>query len=72
MQFYCELRGVAEERGWKRGAAAHKFRDRFGTMPPWAWNDLPVLGPSLATQRWLKSRAIAYWRAKQAEAEARP
>src|SRR5439155_6832661 len=28
--FYAELRGVAEERSYKSGWAAHKYRERFG------------------------------------------
>jgi superfamily II DNA or RNA helicase len=65
MQFYLELRAFAAERGWKIGAAAHKFEERYGVMPPWAWNTLPLVEPSLATRRWLKSRAIAWWRSRQ-------
>lgn len=64
--FYLELRGFAIERGWKTAAAAHKFRERTGTFPPWAWNDLPAAAPSLVTRRWVKSRQIAWRKAREA------
>ena len=66
LTFYLELRGFAAERGWKPGAAAHKFKDRFGAMPPWSWNAQLALAPSLATRRWIKSRLIAFAKGRAA------
>ncbi len=63
--FYGELLGYAAEKGWKRGAAAYRYKDKFGTFPPWSWNNDQRLAPSLETRRWLKSRAIAWARAKR-------
>lgn len=57
--FFLELLGLASERGYRDGWAAHKYRERHGEYPPWAWNHLPVATPSLETRRWLKSRQIA-------------
>jgi superfamily II DNA or RNA helicase len=62
--FYAELRGIAAERGWKSGAAAHRYRDRFGQFPPWDWNNMPRVQPSTETRRWLKSREIAWRKAR--------
>jgi superfamily II DNA or RNA helicase len=59
--FYGELRGYSAEYGFKPGWAPHKFRERYGVFPPWRWNDDPVLAPSRATRRWVRSRFIA-WR----------
>jgi hypothetical protein len=39
-RFYSELLHHQEARGYKSGWAAHKFKDKFGSFPPWAWNDL--------------------------------
>jgi DNA repair protein RadD len=64
--FYSELRTVAQERGYKPGWAAMKFKEKFGFFPPWAWNDLPTLAPSAATRSWVKSRAIAYAKSRTA------
>jgi superfamily II DNA or RNA helicase len=62
--FYLELRGYASARGYKAGWAAYKYRERHGAFPAWAWNALPALQPSPATRRWIKSRLIAWARAK--------
>jgi superfamily II DNA or RNA helicase len=64
LAFYTELRGYALERGYKPGWAAHKYRERYGVMPPWRWNEYPAVGPSRATRGWVRSRWIA-WRKGQ-------
>jgi len=64
--FFQQLRAVAQMRGYKNGWAAHKFKDKFGTFPPWAYNDLPPVAPTDALLRWVRSRNIAY--AKRQEA----
>jgi superfamily II DNA or RNA helicase len=66
LTFYLELRAVGLERGYNPKWPACQFKDRFGTWPPWAWNRQPALEPSLATQRWVKSRLIAWARRKVA------
>jgi superfamily II DNA or RNA helicase len=58
--FYAQLRRIAETRGYKSGWTAHKFRDKFGHFPPFAWNSLPSQTPSPATFRWVQSRNIAW------------
>jgi superfamily II DNA or RNA helicase len=60
MQFYLELRGLAHERDYKGGWTAHKYKERFGGFPPWAWNDLPAVVPTIETRRWVQSRFIAW------------
>jgi hypothetical protein len=66
LQVYLELRGYAAEKQYKPKWAACQYRDRYGEWPPWTWNAEPALEPSLATQRWVKSRHIAWWRGRQA------
>jgi superfamily II DNA or RNA helicase len=63
--FHAELRGFGIEKGYKPGWTAHKFKDRFGAFPPFAWNDLPALEPTLQTRRWIKSRNIAWAKSKR-------
>jgi superfamily II DNA or RNA helicase len=58
--FYGQLRSYALERGHKSGWAAHKYREKFGTFPPWDWNQLPHEVPEPATRAWVRSRAIAW------------
>jgi DNA repair protein RadD len=63
--FFCELRGVAVERGYKPGWAAHKFKEKFGDWPSRTWNSSPVLKPSEETRRWVKGMAIRYIKSRQ-------
>jgi len=63
--FYAELRGIAVEKGYRQGWAAHQFKKRFGEFPPWSWNDDLPLEPSVATRRWVKSRQIAWAKSQQ-------
>jgi DNA repair protein RadD len=45
-EFFQQLRAVQQMRGYKKGWAAHKFKDKFGTFPPWSYNDLPPHRPT--------------------------
>lgn len=64
--FHAELRQIAADRGHKPGWAAFKFKEKFGTFPPWDWNELPPATPTLETLLWVKSRKIAYAKARAA------
>lgn len=60
--FYLQLRSIAVERGFKRGWAANKYKDKFG-----AWPESTDDAPRPATDgvlRWVKSRNIAFAKAK--------
>ncbi len=66
-RFFGEVKHIARERGYRDGWAAYKFRERFGVWP----NDprvryAPLLPPSLETIRWVRSRQIAYAKARAA------
>jgi DNA repair protein RadD len=61
--FYRQLIHIADERGYRRGWADHKFKEKFGAWPP--RRDVTALEPDAATLRWVKSRQIAYARARQ-------
>jgi len=63
-KFFAELRGFAGERGYKRGWAAFKYKEKFGVMPPWDWNNDPPCTPSIETTRWIRSRQIAWAKAQ--------
>jgi DNA repair protein RadD len=66
VDFFQQLRAVQQMRGYKKGWAAHKFKDKFGTFPPWAYNDLPPAIPTDAVLRWVRSRQIAFAKARNA------
>lgn len=63
-RFYSELRSIAQERGYKDGWAAQQYKVKFGHFPPWNWNNHPTLAASAATRSWVKSRQIAFAKAK--------
>jgi DNA repair protein RadD len=60
IKFHAELRQIADQRSFKSGWAAQQYKTKFGSFPPWAWNDLPTCTPSAATLSWVRSRAIAF------------
>jgi DNA repair protein RadD len=68
VSFFQQLRSVQQTRGYKRGWAAHKFKDKFGHFPPWSYNDLPPAIPTDAVLRWVRSRNIAYAKATRGAA----
>jgi superfamily II DNA or RNA helicase len=57
-EFYSELCGIASERGYKRGWAFHKYREKYGVDPK-GLSDTPA-APSAKTMRWVRSRQIAW------------
>lgn len=67
MQFYLELAGYGQTRDYSPGWAAHKYKERYGAWPEWKWREhvdqYGGLDPSIETQRWVRSRMIAYHRA---------
>jgi hypothetical protein len=50
---------IARDRGYKAGWAAHKFREKFGSYPPWGHSAAPI-PPSREVLSWVRSRIIAY------------
>ncbi len=59
--WYQALVSIARERGYSDGWAFHKFREKFGVGP----SSAKVAGPVPAQVRsWVKSRQIAYAKAK--------
>jgi DNA repair protein RadD len=64
--FFQQLRAMQQTRGYKAGWVGHKYREKFGTFPPWAYNDLPPATPTDAVLRWVRSRQIAFAKARNA------
>lgn len=64
--FYSMLLWVQQERGYKQGYAAAKFKDRFGVWPDRL--STVTVPPDAAMLNWLKSRQIAFAKRRQKEA----
>jgi hypothetical protein len=58
------LTAVAVMRGYKPGWAAHKFKEKFGDWPPRSRAVTPI-APSDEVLAWVRSRNIAFAKAKQ-------
>jgi len=65
VRWHCMLAYIAAERGYKPGWAGHKFKDKFGVWP--ATKYPPLIAPSPEVLAWVRSRAIAYAKAKAKE-----
>jgi DNA repair protein RadD len=65
-EFFQQLCAVQQMRGYKRGWASHKFREKFGAFPPLEYDRLPPIAPSDVLLRWVKSRDIAFAKARRA------
>jgi DNA repair protein RadD len=61
-RFYSQLLYIANERGYQRGWAGHKFREKFGAWPSWRYAE-PMPADD-AVRAWVRSRAIAYAKAQ--------
>jgi DNA repair protein RadD len=64
--FYSQMLGYAAERGWNPKAADHKYRERYGVWP----NGLNKVAaePTAKTRSWIRSRMIAWAKAKKVAA----
>jgi superfamily II DNA or RNA helicase len=66
-EFFGELRWIATVKGYQPGWAGHKFRERYGSWPnDWQVRLAQPREPSLKTKNWLRSRSIAYAKARAA------
>lgn len=66
-RLYRELIYVADERGYQRGWAAHKYKERYRDWPPRNWGRLSPVAPSPETRSWIRSRQIAFFKARERE-----
>lgn len=66
MRWHAGLTWIAAKHGYKAGWVAHKFRERFGTWP--ATRHIQPIQPSKEILSWVRSRNIAYAKARKAAA----
>ena len=63
-RFFGELKFIAADRGYRAGWIAYKFKEKFGHWPN-RLDHLPAVTPSRTTLGWIRSRQIAFAKAKQ-------
>ena len=64
IRWHGMLTYIARERCYKPGWIAHKFKEKFGTWP--AVRAVAPIEPSLEVLSWVRSRNIAYAKARAA------
>jgi DNA repair protein RadD len=65
MRWHGMLVHIASSRGYKAGWAAYKYKEKFGTWPPWGASPVPI-PPSPEVSSWVRSRNIAYAKSRAA------
>jgi superfamily II DNA or RNA helicase len=66
--FYAELLAYAMLKNYKLGWASNQYREKFGNWPPQQYKRIePANSVSDYTRSWIKSRMIAYFKAKEAQ-----
>jgi DNA repair protein RadD len=58
-RWHAMLTAIADERGYKPGWTAHKYKEKFGTYPSWGSRPQPI-SPTPEVRSWVRSRMIAY------------
>lgn len=69
MRWYAELVCIAQARGYKPGWADHKYKEKFGGWPP--SRIITPIQPSAEVLSWVRSRNIAWAKARQKAGAAR-
>ena len=64
LRWHRMLAAIAAERGYKSGWIAHQYRAKFGAYP--SWGAVEPITPTQEVRSWVKSRQIAYLRARSA------
>jgi DNA repair protein RadD len=62
-EWHGMLAHIAREREHKPGWIAYKYKEKFGSFPPWGVTPIP-LDPSPEVRSWVRSRNIAWARSK--------
>jgi superfamily II DNA or RNA helicase len=65
LEFYRGLLALALDRGNKPGAAAYRFKDRFGEWPPRHWTNLGPAKPSAEVMAWDRHCRIRFAKAME-------
>jgi len=63
-RWHAMLQYIERERPYRPGFARAKYREKFGTWPPWGSSPQPIT-PSPEVRSWVRSRMIAYAKAQQ-------
>ena len=65
LRFYGQLLWICNEKGYRHGWAAHKYKEKFRVWPP--RNMAEPIEPDQEVRSWVRSRAIAWAKSRQRE-----
>lgn len=65
MRFYGQLLWICNEKGYRHGWAAHKYKEKYGVWP--ARSAAEPIEPDEKVRAWVRSRQIAWLKSKQRE-----
>ena len=63
MRWHAMLMHIAEDRGYKPGWAAYKFKEKYGHWPP--TRQVEPIEPTPEVRSWVRSRQIAWAKAQE-------
>lgn len=63
--WYLQLKGIQQGRGYKPGWTAHKFKARFGTWPQRSWEGMPSEPASVEVLKFVQSQTIRWAKSKK-------
>lgn len=63
--FYAQIKHIGIQKGWESGAAAWKFKEKFGDWPSPKERAHPPMVPTQEVLNWMLSRNIAKQKAKK-------
>jgi DNA repair protein RadD len=69
MRWHAMLTHICQEQGYNPGWARHKYKEKFGDWPAWGPPPNPI-PPTPEVSSWVRSRNIAFAKAKQKQREA--
>ena len=64
MLWYGAFMRIGQEKDYKPGWASVQFKEKFHEWPPWGWQYLGSREPTVEIRNWVRSRQIAYAKAK--------
>jgi DNA repair protein RadD len=64
-RFYAQLKGYALQQGYREGWAYHKYKDKFGSKPPWSIDGVSPMACGPEVRGWIRHTQIAWAKSKK-------
>jgi DNA repair protein RadD len=67
--WYLMARGWCEQHGKKTGMAYYRYKDKFGEIPPTAWNAMAALPPDIRIDSYMRAGLIRFAKSKRQQVQ---